>query len=345
MSAPTEYKFTPVFDEDAFNAIQDADDLNKVFDAALCPLSRDGSVHGATDANETMVFARQLETVRNKVYEKKYAELKGRQLVPTVSENGDMEYVTIRVWDEVTMAKVIADYATDFATVTAVAFEHTMTFFDIGNSYTYSVKDLRRAAAAGVELTSRYATIARRGIELGIDEAVAVGVPSLKSYGLVNNPNVSLLALTTGNWPNSSAEQILADLNQIVTSMWTGTLEIFKPDTLVVSSACYRLLTTKLFNGANASNISVLDMFLKQNPGISVESWTKLATANAAGTNGRMIAYKKDAEVLEFIMGKEFEVFPAEQRGLEFRHPCMATVAGVAVHHPAAVLYIDNQLI
>lgn len=339
------YKFTPVYDEDSFNEIQDAADLHKIFDEALCPLSRDGAVHGAKDASETMVFARQLETIRNKVYEKQYAELKGRQLVPTVSENGDAEYVTIRVWDEVTMAKVIADYATDFATVTAVAFEHTMKFFDIGNSYTYSVKDLRRAAFAGVELTSRYANIARRGIELGIDEAVAVGVPSLKSYGLVNNPNVSLLALTTGNWPSATAAQILADLNLIVTTMWTGTLELYKPDTLVVSSNCYRLLTTKLLNDANSSNISVLDMFKKQNPGITVESWTKLATANAAGTNGRMIAYKKDADVLEFIMGREFEVFPAEQRGLEFKHPCMATVAGVAVHHPAAILYMDNQLV
>lgn len=344
MSA-NKYKFTPVFDEDSFNAIQDAADLVVVFDEALCPISPKGVVHGANDANETMVFARQLETIRNKVYEKKYAELKGRQLVPTVSENGDMEYVTIRVWDEVTMAKVIADYATDFATVSAVAFEHTMKFFDIGNSYTYSIKDLRRAAAAGIELTSRFANIARRGIELGIDEAIAIGVPSLKSYGLTNNPNVSILSLTTGNWPSATAEQILADLNLIVTSMWTGTLEIYKPDTLVVSSACYRLLTTKLLNAANSSNVTVLDMFQKQNPGITVESWTKLSLANAAGTNGRMIAYKKDADVIEFIMGKEFEVFGAEQKGLTFCHPCMATVAGVAVHHPAAVIYVDSALI
>lgn len=343
--ATNKYKFTPVFDEDSFYEIQDSEDLVKVFDAALTPVSRDGAVHGAKDANETMVFARQLETIRNKTYEKKYAALKGRSLVPVVSEDGDNEFVTIRVWDEITMAKVIADYATDFATVTAVAYEHTMKFFDIGNSYTYSIKDLRRAAKAGVEITSRKANIARRGIELGIDEAIAIGVPAFKSYGLTNHPNVSLLALTNGNWPAATAEQILADLNQIVTSMWTGTLEIFKPDTLVVSSACYRLLTTKLLNAGNASNVSVLDMFQKQNPGITVESWTKLSTANAAGTNGRMIAYRKDDEVLEFIMGKDFEVFPAEQKGLEFRHPCMATVAGVAVHHPAAVLYIDNQLV
>lgn len=339
--AKAKYQFTPVFDEAAFEEIQDAADVAKVVYDGASAFTR----AGATDAEETMVFARQLETVRNKMYEIKYPEYIARTLVPVVVEDGDSEFVTMRVWDFTAVANVISDYSSDFKKVTATAKEYFVKFFDIGNAYDYHIRDLRRAAKAGVALDTMKARAARRGIELGIEDAIAVGVPSLRTFGLTNHPNVSLVTLTTGNWTSATSEQILADLNQLITTMWTSTLEIFRPDTILVSTAAYRLLTTRLMSAGNSSNASVLEVFLKQNPGITVRSWTKLANANAAGNNGRMVVYKRDAEVMEFIMGRDFEVFPAVQTGMTFDHHCMAQVAGLAVHYPAAVFYVDNQLI
>jgi hypothetical protein len=331
-----------VYDDAALHEISDTADAVKVICAAALGVA--GIVMGANDASETMVFARQLETIRNKVYEKKYPEYKGRSFVPVASEDGDSEYLTYRVWDEVTMSKVIADYATDFATVTAMAFELTTKFFDIGNAYDYDIKDLRRAAKAGLALETKLAGVARRGIELGIDDAIALGVPSLKTFGLVNHPNVTLLTLTTGTWASATGAQIVADMNQLVTNIMDTTLEIWTPDTFLCSTDCLRFLQTKIFDASGgAGTKTVLDVFKEQNPTVTVASWNRLNTANAAGTNGRIVVYKKDSEVLEFIMGREFEIFPAVQTGLRFTHPCMATVGGVQVHHPAAILYADNQ--
>lgn len=335
------YKLTPVYDEDSFHEIQDAADVAKVVLAG----ARAFEDVGVLDAEETLVFARQLESVRNKVYMKKFPEYIARTLLPIVYEDPLAEFVTMRVWTEYGTAKIVSDYSTDFPRVTRSAVEYFVKPYELGNAYGYNLKELRRAAKAGVSLKEADALLARREIEMGIEDAICVGVPSLRTFGLTNHPNVSLLSLTNGDWTNASrtAAEILDDLNQIVTTMWSNTLEIFRPDTLVMSSAAFRLISTKIFDAT--SGRTVLEMFRAQNPGVTVKSWTKLATANAAGTNGRMIAYKNDVEVLEMIMGTDFEVLPAEQTGMDFEHKCYATVFGVQIHHPLAIFAIDNQLV
>lgn len=334
-----EYVLNSVYDEASFEAIKDASDVPAEIIAAA-------KFANITDASETMVFARQLETIKNRVYETKYEKWKARMHVPFSNEgfnNGANGTLTYRIWDEVTIATVVANYSTDFPLVSASAREITVKYHHFGNSYGYSILDLRDAARAGVALDSKLATIARKGHELAFEDSVCFGVGQLGTYGLLNHPNVSLLSLTNGNWTAATGEQILADMNQIVTNMWNSTLEIYQGDTLLMSTTAYRLIATKMVNSA-AGTMSVLNAFKEMNPGVTVDSWTKLNSANAAGTNGRMVFYKKDPEVLEFEVGREFEVFPAEQKGMMLSHSCLSSSAGLQVHIPSAVTYVDNQL-
>ena len=76
-----------------------------------------------------------------------------------------------------------------------------------------------------------------------------------------------------------------------------------------------------------------------------VESWTKLANANAAGNNGRMIFYRRDPEVLEFEVGVDFEQFGPEVRAMTFTTVARARWAGVQVQYPSGISYLDGQLI
>jgi hypothetical protein len=109
--------------------------------------------------------------------------------------------------------------------------------------------------------------------------------------------------------------------------------------------AAYRLISTTFINSANGSNITVLEAIQKQNPGLTVRSWFKLGTANAAGTNGRLVFYRRDSDVLSFEMGQEFEVFPAQQEKLMIMHICRSTFFGLALHQPMGIVYADNQLV
>jgi hypothetical protein len=327
-----------VFDAEVLAAVPD---LASVSDE----VKRAALAHGVKDASETLVFARQLEHIKNRLYKKVYAELKGRQFVPMSNEAGpNKEFVTYRVWTGVTMAKLVTNYSTDFETVTAMAEEQFLKFHDFGNAYEFSMRDLQLAAAAGVQLQSMKAELARDGHELAIDEAIAIGVPQVKTYGLTNHPNIPLLSLTTGNWPASTGIQILADMESIITQMENTTLEIHRPNVILMSTLARRLIATKPYDSASGA-LTVLQVFQARNPGVRVESWTKLATSAASGTTGRIIAYKYDPTILEFEVGEEFHAYPAFQKGMSLVTPCMSRFAGVVIHQPLAISHFDNQLI
>ena len=98
---PPKYEQTPVYDEASFEALQDVSDVAPAIRSAAQCLP-------ACDASETLVFARQLETISNRLYAKKYEELKGRRFVPFSSEAGeDVETLTFRVYDEVGLAVLV----------------------------------------------------------------------------------------------------------------------------------------------------------------------------------------------------------------------------------------------
>lgn len=330
-------KKTIVFDAETEAAVQS---LSTVDLAAVKSLVENSP---ASDASETMTFARQLEYVKSRIYKKQYAELKGKSLVPISREAGpNKEYVVERVWDMFTMAKLVTNYSTDFDTVAAVASEVFLKFHDFGNGYEYSVRDIELANSAGVPLDSMSAEAARMGHELALDEAIAIGVPQVKAYGLANHPSVPLLTLPTGTWASATGEQILADLNSIVTQMLVTTLELHAPDTILMSVTAFRLLVTKMVNSA-AGTMTVLSAFREQNPGIRVEGWTKLALANAGATNGRIIAYKNDPYILEMELGEAFRVYPPTVAGLMIKYPCLSRFAGIHVKQPLAMAYFDSQ--
>lgn len=331
------YVLTPVYDAEAFEAVQDDSQIA----AAIVEAAKEARV---IDASETLVLARQLETVKNRVYQKKYEAMKARTFVPFSRDgaqaggNGTLVY---RTYDETTLAVIVGNYATDFPMVSASAQEHVVKYHHFGNAFGYSVLDLRDAAKAGLALESRMAEVARRGHEQAFEDEVAYGVSQLKTYGLLNHPNVSLVTVTTGSWASATGEQILADLNGLVTNMWNSTLEMYVGDTLLVSTVCFRKLATTFVN-STAGTATVLEVFKAQNPGIEVHSWTKLSTAGATG-GGRMVFYKRDSEVLEFAVGTEFEIMEPERRGMFVKFPCLSSAAGVQIFLPFAISYCDNQ--
>lgn len=297
---------------------------------------------GVTDASETMVLARQMEVVKARVLEKKYQELLGRSLVPK-SPDGDnaSQFVVVRIMDEYTLAQIIVNYATDFPLVSSVMTEQFAKYFSIGNAFQYSIQDLRESAKAGTQITSRYAEIARRGIEQAIDDIIFRGVSTNGTYGLMTNPNVPVVTLLHGSWATASFQDILDDLAQFAQSIVNNTLTNFAPDTIVMDAPSYGLISSKV-GGLNFDK-TVLKVFLANNPYIKrIVQSTKL---NNLGSDGgpRMLCYKSDPEVLQLEIGQEFEMFPGETKAMTVTTACHARVAGVSFFHPLAAAYAENH--
>lgn len=305
------------------------------------------SAMGVTDAQETMVFARQLEHIKKRVYEVQYPELKGRTLVPEGNEaNETTEYLTYRVWEGYTMAKVIGNGDTDIPLVARSAREVSVKGYRAANGYQFTVDDLRSAQALNLPLVDDYAKQVRLGFEILREEHTAFGCPEQGSnnFGLLNHPNVPVVALPNGDWANpaTTGEEILEDLNHIVTQMPVTTNEILFGDTMVMTYEARRLIATKLLNSANGSNITVLKAFQEANPGVAVETWRKCRTAAADG-GARIVFYKKDPSVLEFEVAQAFEQMPAEIRAWTFTVVCRVKWFGLQVQLPHGLSYSDDS--
>jgi hypothetical protein len=298
----------------------------------------------AKDAQETLVFARQLETIKRRMYEVKYTELKGKTFVPEGNEATETtEYLTYRIWDSYTMAKVIGNGSTDIPLVGATAKEVSVKGYRVAAGYQYTVDDLRSAQALNVPLIDTYARQVRMAFELAREDATAFGLPEVTGFGILNHPSIPVLSLPNGSWANpaTSGEEILEDLNYIVTQMAVTTDEIWEGDTMLMTIAAKRLLATKRLNTGNSSNQSVLQAFLAGNPGITVDTWNKMNSAGASG-GPRILFYKKDPEVLEFEVATNFEQAPVQVVAWTYTVACRCKWFGVQIQYPLAMSYTDS---
>jgi hypothetical protein len=298
------------------------------------------------DANESIFFKRQLEHIMSKTFDVKYAVLKAMTLVPITTEVGPAATeITYRSWDKVGMAKMIADYATDFPSVDVFATEQTIKVKGMGASYRYSIEEIRRAQMAGVPLESKRASMAREAIERKHNEIILNGDTATGLRGFLNTSGYTQYVVPNGAggtqpWTNKTSDEILADLNGITNCIVTATAGVEQPDTLLLPLSRYQLVSQKRLS--NESEETVLSYFLRVNPYIKRVEWLNELETAGAGSTKMMMAYKNDSDHLVYHMPLPFEQYEADKKGMEYQIPCYSKTAGVVVYYPASCSYANN---
>ena len=293
------------------------------------------------DDGETAILARQLEHIRAQTYDIKYAALLARRFIPVDnSVPSGAESHTYRSWNQFGAAKIITNFADDLPRIDVLATETTHALKSLGDSYGYSIQDLRASAMSGMQLDQHRAASARRAIELGIDAIAAVGDADAGLPGFTNNANVPLVVADNIPWSLATTLEILADLNKLCNSIPNTTLQVHSPDTLLLDPTSFNLIATTPLSSTN--DTTILQSFMKNSPYIrNVDQWHRLTTAGAAGVN-RLVAYERTPEVLQLVVSQEFEQFPPQAKNLDFVIPCHARCGGVDIRYPLAMAYMDN---
>lgn len=295
------------------------------------------------DAGETAFIAKQLEYVKATTYDVLYAPARARTFVPLDnSVPAGAESYGYDKWDVIGMAQIISNYADDLPNVDTFVTRVLAKCESLGDSYQYSIQDLRASQMAGARLDQRRAAVARDMVERKIDDLIAFGSTVNGLEGFTNHSAVGLVAPITGNWTSSTTgAQMIADLNKLVNSIFLATAGVHTADTLLVDPQSWTYLTTPI--GADF-NTTVLEVFTRTNPFIkNVDQWYKLATADAAGTGPRFIAYQRSPLVLDYVISAEFTQEAPQAHNLVFKVPCHARVGEVNIHYPLALAYMDRQ--
>jgi hypothetical protein len=278
------------------------------------------------------------------VFEVVYADIKYPTILPVTSEAGNAaQTFTYRIMDSTGEFKLIADAADDLPRADISQVEKSINIRSFGGSFGYTVQELRAAQMANIALEQRRAAAVRRAYEEKVENVAMFGESTVGLAGFFNNATVDVIAADkwfTGTTATGTSQDLLELLNYGVSAIINASNMKEQPDTILMAYEDYNKVSTT--RNSDSSDVTVLEYFLRTNPYIrNVEPINQLDASNSSLTTNRMVVYKRDPEKVQLHIPQPLELFPPQQRGLEFIVPAHARVGGVALYYPKSVIYVQ----
>ncbi len=292
------------------------------------------------DSAQTVFFARELESRKAQTYDVIKAPLKAFELIPVSTEAGPgAESIVYEQYDSTGIAKLIANYADDLPRADVKGKEFFAPIKSIGNSYGYSLQEIRAAQMAGKSLEQRKANAAVRAQREKWNRIAFFGDADTGLPGWLSNANVPNAAVASGDgagdpteWADKTPSEILKDMNDAVNAIVDLTNGAESPNTIVLPIAQYTMIATT--NAGTGTDTTILEYFLRNSPFITSVEWAnELKGAFTGGADG-FIVYDRSPDKMTFEMPQDFEQLPVQERGLEFVIPCHSRVGGTIIYYP-----------
>lgn len=307
------------------------------------------------DSQQALSFlVRQASHIETEVYKTQYAELQYSQLIPIdTSANEWAKSVTFYSMDKVGGAAWFSHLATDMrlADVNRSKFEVGIEMAGIG--YRYTLEELGFAQMIpGMSLGTERAEAARRASEEFIDSVAFLGDTTKNWPGLINNSTVSRVDVandgtgTSRLWSTKTADQMIRDINEGLSGVWTGSSTVEMADTVLLPPSALILLSTARIANTEANALSYLMKYntytLQTGRPLTIRGVLALEYAGTAGV-GRMVLYRRDPSVLKMHMPMPHRFLPVWQTGpMVFDVPGIFRIGPVEIRRPAAVKYLDG---
>lgn len=320
------------------------------------------------DAAESAHVNRALTQVEQTVYATEFPPLESRKYIPVdMSDDPGAEWTSYVLLTRVGMAKLVTSRGQDLPKVTLFRKEYQRRYFNLGAQYDYTVDELRNAKfAAGrggafgppLNLDAEQALACREAIERAHDKVGALGsatsstIPGLSVgigmdvgvLGLLNQTNAGSYTPATGAagstaWSLKTPDEKLADLVGLFASMEASTYKTFVPDTILLPVTQFRNAAGRRMG--DGSDASVINVFNKMFPQVTVDSWNYCTGAGAAGVD-RAVAFINDPRRVKLKISIDFEQSPVEYRNRMFKTDCIGRTAGVVSQYPVSIMYMDG---
>lgn len=304
----------------------------------------------AEDAS--VFFARELDFIKSQSYDVEYAEMTALSIFPMSSEvDPGAETITSYSYDKTGMAKLISNYATDLPRADVMGKPTTAIIKSIGDSYGYSIQEMRASRMAGKSLDVRKGESARYQIDRLNNQIAWAGDEETGLMGVLSkNNDIPLYVLPNGkdgktSWADKTPEEIMADINGMQKQVAAVTKNVERPDTLVLPSDVFIDISTRQIPNTGFTVKKFIEEnapYLKQIvPASELQADTPETNPyGAADGTGKNVAllFKKDARKLTIENPMPFYQYPVQPKGLEVIIPCEARTAGVIIYYPLSLL-------
>lgn len=302
------------------------------------------------DSADNAWIRTQLEHIRSEVYETEYPELKARTLVPIDNDPPPgTERITREFYDTYGAAELTSAYNTTPALVGIAGGKTTTDVAGFAVKYQYHFQEVRGAREAGRDLPAAKAKAARETVERGIDKVLLVGDAAVGLNGLFNHPNGMVYTVPAGaagstKWTGAAGKtplEVYADLAGVVAKQISDSLEVERPDTIVLSTAEFMHIKQTPMAANNPKTI--LNYFRENHEEITlITSHPRLNTLGAGGVT-RGIAYARRPDRLVGAIPQEVEQLPTVWNENGFHVTLVhARTGGTIADRPKSIISFED---
>ncbi|WP_285301966.1 DUF2184 domain-containing protein [Stenotrophomonas maltophilia group sp. Smal13] len=301
------------------------------------------------DAQAALGFViAQASIIEPGIYRTIYPDVQYRTLVPVDTTGSEFATsVTYMSQDQYGKADWINGNADDIPKAGTVRSKFETPVYTAGIGYGFGWEEIGRAQMLGINLSTEDAAAARRASEEMVDRVALLGDASKGFTGLFNAAGVTPVAAPTGDWPNATPDQIVADMNQSLLNIFNGTNTASIADRLLLPWSRYFHIATRKMS--DNSDKTVLEWFRANNiytaqtgQQLTIRGQRGLDTAGVGGVP-RLVAYRYDPNVLKLHMPMPHRFLPAYQSGpLRWDIPGVMRLGGLDVRLPKEVVYLDG---
>ena len=308
------------------------------------------------DAQSAFPFVlAQGRNIETRIYTRRYPTFNYAASIPVVTEGAPWAIgTTFFTVDTAGEAKFLSGSGTDMPFNSATRDQASHDFAMIGSGWEWNLEEVNQAQLYGINLSGTKADSAADKVERLLNSIAFTGSVEKRWTGLLNDSNVSRVdAAASGTagstyWSAKDVDLIMADVNGLLGSIRTNTGEVEWADTVRMPPDAFRAVATKRM-GAGDGFMTVLE-YMRRNNIYTAETGLPLDIAplrearNASQDGGgRLVAYRKDPEVVRFHLPMPRRVLAPRQKSIMgFETGIIARTGGTEIRLPGAVAYLDE---
>lgn len=303
----------------------------------------------AYDAVSGLAFLlSQLTFIESKLYEKKYKSITYPLIIPVSNEAGEWaESITYFFMDGAAVAKFVGTKSLNVP-IAEIGTDKVVVPVELGaTGYAYSDEELRQAIQLNRQLPQLKSNAARRAYEELAQKTALTGDAVHNLPGFINNINVTAATVVNPGsgteWVNKTPAQILFDINDFMGDIFIDTLQVERPDTLLLPTAQWNYIAGT--PRSDYSDTTILQWLISNSPYLSSDAdvipVSELIGAGSGATD-RMMAYTKDVDKVVFHIPMPLRFTEPQRKGRGFEIPGEFKMSGVEFRYPGSARYGDG---
>ena len=220
----------------------------------------------------------------------------------------------------------------------------------LGQEISYTSVELERSQLVGQPIDAQKFDAMNIMYQMNTDEMVYVGDTDVGATGLVNSSLVTSAAVANGTagtpaWATKTPDEILKDVNDMVTAAWQASGFAACPDKVLLPPAQFAYISSQKVS--NAGNVSILQFLEDNSISLRVNGRkldiqpVKWLTGRGTGGANRMVAYTNQEDKVRFPMVPVRRETPY-YLGIKFNAPYIWAFGEVEFIYPETVVYRDG---